>query len=167
MRTKKICKDPGSCLKNGRPVVGINDSGGARIQEGVDSLYGYGEIFYRNTIASGYSTISVIMRRLLPGRSIFTCVDRFLCLWKKDLPECLLPDPEVIKSVTGEEVSAEALGGAMAHNQSSGRTHFACDSEDKLFETVRNNAPSPSKIIWKIPGQLKRPMNRIVVESSH
>lgn len=138
MHAKKICKILDLALKMGAPVVGINDSGGARIQEGVDSLYGYGEIFYRNTIASGViPQISVIVGPCAGGAVYSPALTDFVFM-EKGSARMFITGPEVIKSVTGEEVSAEALGGAMAHNQNSGNAHFACDSEDELFETVRS-----------------------------
>ncbi len=137
MHAKKICKLQDFALKMGAPFVGINDSGGARIQEGVDSLYGYGEIFYRNTIASGViPQISAIIGPCAGGAVYSPALMDFVFM-EKGAARMFITGPEVIKSVTGEEVSAEALGGAMTHNQISGNAHFACDGEDKLFQTLR------------------------------
>ena len=137
MHAQKICKLQDLALKMGAPLIGINDSGGARIQEGVDSLFGYGEIFYRNTIASGViPQISVIVGPCAGGAVYSPALTDFIFM-EKGSARMFITGPEVIKSVTGEEVSAEALGGAMTHNQKSGNAHFACDSEDELFDTVR------------------------------
>ena len=137
MHAKKITKLQDLAVKMGAPVIGINDSGGARIQEGIDSLFGYGEIFFRNTRASGViPQISVIAGPCAGGAVYSPALTDFVFM-EKGSARMFITGPEVIKSVTGEEVSAEALGGAMAHNQTSGNAHFACDSEDELFQTIR------------------------------
>ena len=137
MHAKKITKLQDLAVKMGAPVIGINDSGGARIQEGIDSLFGYGEIFFRNTRASGViPQISVIAGPCAGGAVYSPALTDFVFM-EKGSARMFITGPEVIKSVTGEEVSAEALGGAMAHNQISGNAHFACDSEDELFQNIR------------------------------
>ncbi|MCP4404098.1 MAG: methylmalonyl-CoA carboxyltransferase [bacterium] len=137
MHANKITKLQDLALKMGAPIIGINDSGGARIQEGIDSLFGYGEIFFRNTRASGViPQISVIAGPCAGGAVYSPALTDFVFM-EKGTARMFITGPEVIKSVTGEEVSAEALGGAMAHNQTSGNAHFACNSEDELFQTIR------------------------------
>ncbi|MBD3305273.1 methylmalonyl-CoA carboxyltransferase [candidate division KSB3 bacterium] len=137
MHAKKICKVQDLALKMGAPFVGINDSGGARIQEGVDSLYGYGEIFYRNTIASGViPQISVLVGPSAGGAVYSPALTDFVFM-ANGIAKMFITGPEVIRAVTGEEVTAEDLGGAATHNQKSGNAHFACDTEDELFEQVR------------------------------
>ncbi|PIE32886.1 methylmalonyl-CoA carboxyltransferase [candidate division KSB3 bacterium] len=137
MHANKITKLQDLALKMGAPVIGINDSGGARIQEGIDSLYGYGEIFFRNTKASGViPQISVIAGPCAGGAVYSPALTDFVFM-EKGSAKMFITGPEVIKSVTGEDVTPEALGGAMAHNQTSGCAHFACDSEDELFQTIR------------------------------
>ncbi len=137
MHAKKICKIQDLAMKAGAPFIGINDSGGARIQEGVDSLYGYGEIFFRNTMASGViPQISVLVGPSAGGAVYSPALTDFVFM-AKGIGKMFITGPDVIKSVTGEQVSAEVLGGAMTHNQTSGNAHFACDTEDELFETVR------------------------------
>ena len=137
MHAKKICKLQDLALKMGAPVIGINDSGGARIQEGIDSLFGYGEIFFRNTNASGViPQISVIAGPCAGGAVYSPALTDFVFM-EKGSARMFITGPEVIKAVTGEDVSAEALGGAMAHNATSGVAHFACDSEDELFAKIR------------------------------
>lgn len=137
MHAKKITKLQDLALKMGAPVIAINDSGGARIQEGIDSLFGYGEIFFRNTRASGViPQISVIAGPCAGGAVYSPALTDFVFM-EKGSARMFITGPEVIKSVTGEEVSAEALGGAMAHNQISGNAHFACESEDELFQSIR------------------------------
>ena len=137
MHAKKITKLQDLALKMGAPMIGINDSGGARIQEGIDSLFGYGEIFFRNTQASGViPQISVIVGPCAGGAVYSPALTDFVFM-EKHSARMFITGPEVIKSVTGEDVTAEALGGAMAHNQISGNAHFACDSEQELFATLR------------------------------
>jgi methylmalonyl-CoA decarboxylase subunit alpha len=137
MHAAKICKLQDLAMKMGAPVVGINDSGGARIQEGVDSLYGYGSIFYRNTLASGViPQISVLVGPSAGGAVYSPALTDFVFM-AKGTAKMFITGPDVIKAAIGEEISAEDLGGAMAHNQLSGNAHFACDTEEELFETLR------------------------------
>ena len=154
MHANKITKLQDLALKMGAPLVGINDSGGARIQEGIDSLYGYGEIFFRNTKASGViPQISVIAGPCAGGAVYSPALTDFVFM-EKGSARMFITGPQVIKAVTGEDVTAEALGGAMAHNQTSGNAHFACDSEDELFQTIRyllsflpqNNMDDPTPV---------------------
>lgn len=135
MHSKKICKIMDLALKSGVPVVGINDSGGARIQEGVDALSGYGQLFFRNSNASGViPQISAIMGPTAGGAVYSPAMTDFVFMVKKS-SYMFITGPEVIKSVTGEEVSFEDLGGASAHTQKSGVAHFACASdEDAIFQ---------------------------------
>lgn len=137
MHAKKINKLQDLALKTGAPIIGINDSGGARIQEGIDSLYGYGEIFYRNTMASGIIPQITVLVGPSAGGAVYSPALMDFVFMAKGIGKMFITGPQVIKSVTGEEVSAEALGGAMTHNQVSGNAHFACDTEDELFQTVR------------------------------
>jgi acetyl-CoA carboxylase carboxyltransferase component len=137
MHAKKITKVQDLAMKTGAPIIGINDSGGARIQEGIDSLYGYGEIFYRNTMASGIIPQISVLVGPSAGGAVYSPALMDFVFMAKGIGKMFITGPQVIKSVTGEEVSAEALGGAMTHNQTSGNAHFACDTEDELFETVR------------------------------
>ena len=111
------------------PLVGFNDSGGARIQEGVDSLSGYGQIFYRNAIASGViPQISAIMGPTAGGAVYSPAMTDFIFM-VKNTSYMFITGPDVIKSVTGEQISLEDLGGAMAHNTKSGVAHFACETD--------------------------------------
>ena len=121
MHSKKICKVMDLALKAGVPFVGFNDSGGARIQEGVDSFRAYGQIFYRNAIASGViPQISAIMGPTAGGAVYSPAMTDFIFMVKNTC-YMFITGPDVIKSVTGEEISFEDLGGAMAHNMKSGR----------------------------------------------
>ncbi|MFZ5354803.1 MAG: methylmalonyl-CoA decarboxylase subunit alpha [Bacillota bacterium] len=138
MHAKKICKVLDLAMKMGAPVVGINDSGGARIQEGVDALSGYGQIFYRNTIASGViPQISVIMGPCAGGAVYSPALTDFIFMVDKT-SQMFITGPQVIKAVTGEEVSAEALGGAMTHNSTSGVAHFISQNEQSCIAEIKN-----------------------------
>ena len=137
MHAKKICKVMDMALKMGAPLVGINDSGGARIQEGVDALSGYGNIFYRNTIASGViPQISVIMGPCAGGAVYSPALTDFVFMVDKT-SQMFITGPQVIKAVTGEEVSAEELGGAMTHNKISGVAHFISEDEKQCIEDIK------------------------------
>jgi len=137
MHSKKICKVMDLALKAGVPFVGFNDSGGARIQEGVDSLSAYGQIFYRNAIASGViPQISAIMGPTAGGAVYSPAMTDFIFM-VKNTSYMFITGPDVIKSVTGEEISFEALGGAMAHNMKSGVAHFACESDSDAIDQIK------------------------------
>jgi acetyl-CoA carboxylase carboxyltransferase component len=137
MHSKKICKVMDLALKAGVPFVGFNDSGGARIQEGVDSLSAYGQIFYRNAIASGViPQISAIMGPTAGGAVYSPAMTDFIFM-VKNTSYMFITGPDVIKSVTGEEISFEALGGAMAHNMKSGVAHFACESDADAIDQIK------------------------------
>ncbi|MTI71032.1 MAG: methylmalonyl-CoA carboxyltransferase, partial [Firmicutes bacterium] len=137
MHAAKICKVQEMALKVGAPLVGINDSGGARIQEGVDALSGYGRIFYNNTIASGViPQISVIMGPCAGGAVYSPALTDFIFM-VDNTSKMFITGPQVIKTVTGEEVSAEDLGGAMTHNNTSGVAHFIHNSEEESIENIK------------------------------
>ncbi|SKC90962.1 Acetyl-CoA carboxylase, carboxyltransferase component (subunits alpha and beta), partial [Maledivibacter halophilus] len=130
MHASKICKVLDNALKVGAPVVGLNDSGGARIQEAVDALSGYGKIFYRNTIASGViPQISAIMGPCAGGAVYSPAIMDFIYMVDQT-SQMFITGPQVIKTVTGEEVTAEALGGAMTHNSTSGVAHFVASNDE-------------------------------------
>jgi len=137
MQSKKICKVMDLALKAGAPFVGLNDSGGARIQEGVDSLSAYGQIFYRNAIASGViPQISAIMGPTAGGAVYSPAMTDYIFM-VKNTSYMFITGPDVIKSVTGEQISQEDLGGAMAHNEKSGVAHFACDSDEDCLNQIK------------------------------
>ena len=137
MHAKKICKVMDLALKAGAPFVGINDSGGARIQEGVDALSGYGQIFYRNSISSGViPQISAIMGTTAGGAVYSPAMTDFIFM-VKNTSFMFITGPQVIKSVTGEEISFEELGGAMTHNEKSGVAHFACESDEDAVDQIK------------------------------
>ena len=137
MHAKKICKIMDLALKAGVPFVGLNDSGGARIQEGVDALSGYGQIFYRNSVASGViPQISAIMGPTAGGAVYSPAMTDWIFMVKNS-SYMFITGPEVIKSVTGEEITFEELGGAMAHNEKSGVAQFACESDEDALDQIK------------------------------
>jgi propionyl-CoA carboxylase beta chain len=120
----KISEVMDLAVKNGAPIIGLNDSGGARINEGIDSLNGYGEIFYRNTKASGVvPQITAILGPCAGGAVYSPAITDFIVMVDQT-SKMFITGPSVVKSVTGEEVSAEELGGAATHNEISGVAHF-------------------------------------------
>jgi propionyl-CoA carboxylase beta chain len=134
---EKVCKIMDRAMEVGCPVVGLNDSGGARIQEGVVSLAGYADIFLRNTLASGVvPQISVIMGPCAGGAVYSPAITDFIFM-VKDTSYMFITGPDVIRTVTHEEVSREDLGGARAHAQKSGVAHFTFDSEEATLRAVR------------------------------
>ncbi len=137
MHAAKICKVLDNALKVGAPVVGLNDSGGARIQEGIDALAGYGDIFFRNTMASGViPQITAIMGPCAGGAVYSPALNDFIFMVDKT-SQMFITGPQVIKTVTGEEVSAEALGGAMTHNQTSGVAQYIASTDEECILQIR------------------------------
>ena len=133
----KICKVMDLALKIGAPVIGLNDSGGARIQEGVASLAGYADIFLRNTLLSGVvPQISAILGPCAGGAVYSPAITDFNVM-VKDTSYMFVTGPDVIKTVTHEEVGKEELGGAMTHNQKSGVAHFAVDDDRACLALIR------------------------------
>ncbi len=151
---EKMCKVMDLAAKIGCPVIGINDSGGARIQEGVVSLGAYGDVFLRNVRCSGViPQISIIMGPCAGGAVYSPAITDFIFM-VKETSHMFITGPDVIKTVTGEEVGFEELGGAMTHNTKSGVAHFASDDEDACLEDTRylfsflpqNNLESPPRV---------------------
>jgi propionyl-CoA carboxylase beta chain len=134
---EKICKVMDMALKVGAPVIGLNDSGGARIQEGVVSLGGYADIFLRNTLVSGViPQISLILGPCAGGAVYSPAITDFIFM-VKDTSHMFVTGPNVVKTVTHEEVSFDDLGGAMTHAATSGVAHFACENEAEAIAEVR------------------------------
>ena len=170
----KIVKIMDLALKLGAPVVGLNDSGGARIQEGVVSLGGYADIFLRNTLASGViPQISAILGPCAGGAVYSPAITDFT-LMVKDSSYMFVTGPDVIKTVTHEEVTKEALGGAMTHNATSGVAHFAVDDDRECLQTIRdllsfmpsNNLDDPPRVTaTDSPDREDEALDRLVPES--
>jgi len=152
----KVCKIMDLALKQGSPIIGINESGGARIQEGVESLAGYAEIFYRNVKASGVvPQISLIMGPCAGGAVYSPAITDFIIMTKSAY--MFITGPEVVREVTKEKVSFDELGGAQVHNEKSGVAHFLAEDEHECFRTLRkllsfipsNNLENPPRIATK------------------
>jgi propionyl-CoA carboxylase beta chain len=168
---QKICKIMDHAARNGAPVIGLNDSGGARIQEGVQSLAGYADIFLRNTIYSGVvPQISAIMGPCAGGAVYSPAITDFI-LMVKNTSYMFVTGPDVIRTVTHEEVTKEALGGAMSHNERSGVAHFAAEDEKECLFLIRellsflpqNNMEDPPLVEPKdSPDRREESLNRIV-----
>lgn len=138
MHSRKITKIMDHALKMRIPLIGINDSGGARIQEGVNSLAGYGEIFFRNTISSGViPQISVILGPCAGGAVYSPALTDFVFVVDK-ISKMFITGPEVIKTVLGEEISMEDLGGARVHCEVTGNAHFFAKTEDECFSQIKS-----------------------------
>lgn len=149
MHAKKITKIMDVAMKLRIPLIGINDSGGARIQEGVNALAGYGDIFYRNTIASGViPQISVILGPCAGGAVYSPALTDFVFVVDK-ISKMFITGPEVIKTVLGEEISMEELGGAKVHAETTGNAHFFANSEQECFEQI-------NKLVSYIPWNNKQ-----------
>ncbi len=134
---EKICKVMDLALRMGVPCIGLNDSGGARIQEGVVSLGGYAEIFYRNVMASGVIPQLSVIAGPCAGGAVYSPAMTDFILMVKGSSQMFITGPDVIKTVTNEDVGFEELGGAMTHNSRSGVAHFAADDEPEVFEQLR------------------------------
>ena len=133
----KIVKVQTLALKNGAPVIALNDSGGARIQEGVGSLAGYASIFYQNTMASGVvPQISAILGPCAGGACYSPALTDFIFM-VKEKSHMFITGPDVVKAVTHETVEKEELGGAYVHSSKSGVTHFVCDTEEETLMSIR------------------------------
>jgi len=134
---EKICKVMDLAMKNGAPIIGLNDSGGARIQEGVNSLGGYADIFLRNTLASGVvPQISAVMGPCAGGAVYSPAITDFI-LMVENTSYMFVTGPNVVKTVTHEEVTYDELGGAHTHASKSGVTHFACANEADCIESIK------------------------------
>lgn len=171
---EKICKVMDLAIQNGAPVIGLNDSGGARIQEGVVSLGGYADIFYRNVQASGVvPQLSAIMGPCAGGAVYSPALTDFIFM-VEGTSYMFVTGPNVVKTVTHEEVSAEELGGASTHSTKSGVTHFSCENEvacmNKLRDVLRyvpqNCEEMPPSEPYAIKDELRMPLDEIIPESA-
>ncbi|MFT6718777.1 MAG: propionyl-CoA carboxylase beta chain, partial [Sphingobacteriales bacterium] len=170
---EKICRIMDLAMENGAPVIGLNDSGGARIQEGVVSLGGYADIFYRNTMASGVvPQLSAIMGPCAGGAVYSPALTDFIMM-VENTSYMFVTGPNVVKTVTHEEVSSEELGGASTHSTKSGVTHFSCANEIACLENIKNLLSFMPQNCEEMPNALpfemgneKRPkLNTIIPEN--
>lgn len=172
---EKICKIMDLAMQNGAPVIGLNDSGGARIQEGVVSLGGYADIFYRNVQASGVvPQLSAIMGPCAGGAVYSPALTDFIFM-VEGTSYMFVTGPNVVKTVTHEEVTSEELGGASTHSTKSGVTHFSCENEVACLRSLRRvlsyvpqncEEPAPS-VPYKIGNEQRMNLNEIVPESAN
>jgi propionyl-CoA carboxylase beta chain len=173
---EKICRVMDLAMKNGAPLIGLNDSGGARIQEGVVSLGGYADIFYKNTLASGViPQLSAIMGPCAGGAVYSPAITDFIMM-VENTSYMFVTGPNVVKTVTHEEVTSEELGGASAHSSKSGVTHFSCANEIECINNIKallsympqnceDDAPS---IPYESNGNEKRTaLNNIIPENAN
>jgi len=166
---EKIVKIMDLAMKNGAPLIGLNDSGGARIQEGVVSLGGYADIFYRNTRASGViPQISAIMGPCAGGAVYSPAITDFI-LMVEQTSYMFVTGPNVVKTVTHEEVSSEDLGGASAHSSKSGVSHFSCKNEVECIESIKKLLSyipqNCEEISPSLPYQLSADETRVKLDS--
>jgi acetyl-CoA carboxylase carboxyltransferase component len=174
VHAEKVCKVMDMAMRNGAPIIGLNDSGGARIQEGVVSLGGYADIFLRNTLASGVvPQISAIMGPCAGGAVYSPALTDFIFMVKKT-SHMFITGPDVVKAVTGEDVTFEQLGGAMTHAQTSGVAHLAADSEADCLFLIRemlsylpsnNMEDPPFKSTRDDPLRMEAALNTLVPDS--
>lgn len=173
-QANKICKIMDLAVKNGAPMIGLNDSGGARIQEGVESLGGYADIFLRNVTSSGVvPQISAIMGPCAGGAVYSPSITDFIFM-VKDTSYMFVTGPDVIKTVTHEDVTKEELGGALTHNQKSGVAHFATDDDRHCLLMIRellnflpsNNLDDPPIIPTKdTPDRIDESLNSFIPDN--
>ena len=172
--SEKICKIMDMAIKVGAPVIGLNDSGGARIQEGIDALAGYAEIFERNILASGVIPQVSGIFGPCAGGAVYSPALTDFTLMVKNSSYMFLTGPAVVKSVTGEDVNQEQLGGASVHASKSGVAHFAAESEEEGIETIKrllsflpqnNMETAPRRPTSDIPGRVDDSLNEIIPDN--
>ncbi len=154
MHAKKITKIQDLAAKAGCPCVGLNDSGGARIQEGIDSLFGFGEIFYRNSLSSGVIPQITCIMGPTAGGAVYSPAMTDWIIMVKNSSYMYITGPEVVKAVMGEEVTHEELGGAMVHNTKSGVSQFAAENDEHALDLIKellsyipsNNMEDPPRV---------------------
>lgn len=170
---EKICRIMDLAMENGAPVIGLNDSGGARIQEGVVSLGGYADIFYRNTLASGViPQLSAIMGPCAGGAVYSPAITDFIMM-VQNTSYMFVTGPNVVKTVTHEEVTSEELGGASTHSTKSGVTHFSCANELECIQylkTLLSYIPSnceelPPSVAYTAGNEIRESLNTIVPDN--
>ena len=172
---EKICKIMDMAMSNGAPVIGLNDSGGARIQEGVVSLGGYADIFYRNTLASGViPQLSAIMGPCAGGAVYSPAITDFI-LMVEDTSYMFLTGPNVVKTVTNEEVTSEDLGGASVHSEKSGVAHLTAANDLEAIEDIKkllsympqNCEDQASRLDYTLGDEVRDELAEIVPESAN
>lgn len=173
---EKICKVMDLAMKNGAPIIGLNDSGGARIQEGVVSLGGYADIFYKNTMSSGViPQLSAIMGPCAGGAVYSPAITDFI-LMVENTSYMFVTGPNVVKTVTHEEVTSEELGGASTHSTKSGVTHFSCANEIECINNIKQllsympqncEEKAPSQKYESAGSEIRPELNNIIPENAN
>ncbi len=176
VQAKKICKIMDMAVQVGAPIIGINDSGGARIQESVDSLAGYGEVFYRNVMSSGVvPQISCILGPCAGGAVYSPAITDFILMTKEN-SYMFVTGPKVVKTVTQENVTMDELGGGMVHSGKSGVAHFLAENDEEALLTVRkllsylpqNNVDDPPRVECKDPiEKMDERLNTVIPDSAN
>lgn len=175
MHAAKICKVMDMAMQAGAPIIGLNDSGGARIQEAVDALSGYGQIFRRNSLASGHiPQISVIMGPCAGGAVYSPALTDFILMVDKE-SQMFITGPAVIEATTGEEVTAEELGGADTHTTMSGVAHLSASTEEECLWQVRkilsylpsNHDQKPPVLPYEVGDEERPVLDEIIPDSSN
>lgn len=173
VQSHKICRIQDLALESGIPLIGLNDSGGARIQEGVRSLAAYGEVFQRNVLASGVVPQISVMLGPCAGGAVYSPALTDFVIMARETSSMFLTGPEVIRAVTGEEVSAARLGGPQVHNRQSGVAHFLAGSEQAALSLAKlllsylpqNNTEDPPQVAPYDPAErMEESLNGIVPE---
>jgi acetyl-CoA carboxylase carboxyltransferase component len=177
MHAAKIVKCQDRAMSAGAPIVGLNDSGGARIQEAVDSLAGYGRIFYKNTMASGIiPQVSAIMGPSAGGAVYSPALMDFIYMVDKEYAQMFITGPQVVKAVMGEEVTAMELGGAMTHNTKSGVAHIVAASDEDCIDQIKkllgylplnNREQAPVAPCTDPVDRMEEKLNTLVPEASN
>ena len=174
MHTAKICKIMDMAVAAGAPIIGLNDSGGARIQEGIDSLSGLGDIFRRNSLTSGrVPQITAILGPCAGGAVYSPALTDFILMLNQK-SQMFITGPAVIEATTGEEVTAEELGGADTHTTVSGVAHLSADSEEEIFEDIRkllsylpsNSERKPEALPYTAADELREALNSLIPDDS-
>jgi propionyl-CoA carboxylase beta chain len=172
---EKICKLMDLAMKTGAPIIGLNDSGGARIQEGVRSLGGYADIFYRNVMASGViPQISAIMGPCAGGAVYSPAITDFTIM-VENTSYMFVTGPNVVKTVTNETITSEELGGAFTHATKSGVTHFTAQNDIECIKSIKtllsylpqNCEDKPAKLLYELKNETREILNTIIPESAN
>lgn len=174
MHAAKICKIMDMAIAAGAPVIGLNDSGGARIQEGIDALSGFGEIFRRNSIVSGKIPQITAILGPCAGGAVYSPALTDIILMLNQKSQMFITGPAVIEATTGEEVTAEELGGADTHAMTSGVAHLSADTEEEIFEAIRkllsylpsNAGEKPADLPYTLAAERREVLNAILPDDS-
>lgn len=174
MHTAKICKIMDMAMTAGAPIIGLNDSGGARIQEGIDSLSGLGEIFRRNSLASGRVPQITAIMGPCAGGAVYSPALTDIILMLNQKSQMFITGPAVIEATTGEEVTAEELGGADTHTMTSGVAHLSADTEEEIFDTIRkllsylpsNSGEKPAALDYRETEERREALNTLIPDDS-